>query len=149
MHPQHHPLRLLSRPNFHSYTQQRPSQGPSFITLSFHGLFEAVIQQLHPTAAFPRAVIHHPQLLRPYQRRHSSPSASRPTIKPTIPSASQPPSLFEGPIFTSTLSSNLCSCFPKKYLPANIFLKGKRVPQQNILHQVKVYIIFTVRNVKL
>ena len=60
VHPQHHPLRLLSRPNFHSYTQQRPSQGPSFITLSFHGLFEAVIQQLHPTAAFPRAVIHHP-----------------------------------------------------------------------------------------
>ena len=161
MHPQHHPLLLLSRPNFRSITptasyqakfpqhhtygflpgqistastptasfqakfpqhhpygflpgristatpnsglpkgrHSSPSAPTAFLkavirSISFYGLFEAVIQQLHPPAAFPRAVIHHPQLLRPYQRRNSSPSATRLTIKPNLPSASLPPRLF-------------------------------------------------------
>ena len=116
---------LLRRPCTHSITpygffpgqistQSAPTAFLKAVihSISFHGLFEAVIQHLHPTAAFPRAVIHQPQLLRPYQRRHSSPSASRLTIKPNLPSASQPPRLFKGHIFTITLSSNSTILLP-------------------------------------
>ena len=59
VHPQHHPLRLLSRPNFHSYTR----------SITPYGFFPGQISTATPNSGLPKG-------------RHSSPSASTAYLRP-------------------------------------------------------------------